>query len=323
MESKIVSAINNVDDRLMIIEEPTNQFKDKWISILGDSISTFKNYCHVDSSLGEGTAYEYYGSTSPDHPEGDDVDTVEKTWWHQLLTKLGAKLCVNASVGGITATLMTGQPDSSLQPAQRRINNLSRKANEDYVELDGTVTTATANQKPDYVLIMLGANDYISGQELGNCDEYDENDNADGITINPANGNKMTYIGAIGRILFHCNALGIVPILVVPPWYYASNNDGPQHHPLHKIGTKKIYSGGVATTTDITKPYSQAEMHKALFDIARIYSANIIDIDTINIPACSDSYKNYITGYVHPKANYMKAIADKCYKSMINMVFME
>ena len=62
---------------------------------------------------------------------------------------------------------------------------------------------------------------------------------------------------------------------------------------------------------------------KALFDVARIYSANVIDIDTIDIPACSDKYKTYITGYVHPKANYMKAIADKCYKSMINMVFME
>ncbi len=133
----------------------------------------------------------------------------------------------------------------------------------------------------------------------------------------------MTFIGAIGRILFHCNALGIVPILVVPPWYYASDSHGPQHHPLHKIQTKKIYSEGVATTTNIDKPYSQTEMHKALFDIARIYSANIIDIDTINVPACSDKYKNYITGNVHPKANYMKAIADKCYKSMINMVFMD
>ena len=74
---------------------------------------------------------------------------------------------------------------------------------------------------------------------------------------------------------------------------------------------------------DVDKPYSQTEMHKALFDIARIYSANVIDIDTINVPACSDKYLNYITGNVHPKANYMKAIADKCYKSMINMVFME
>ena len=121
MESKIVSAINNVDDRLMIIEEPTNQFKDKWISILGDSISTFKNYCYVDTDDGEAGAHEYYGSTSAGHPEGDDVDTVEKTWWHQLLTKLGAKLCVNASVGGITATCITNEP---LKCAQRRINNL-------------------------------------------------------------------------------------------------------------------------------------------------------------------------------------------------------
>ncbi len=330
IESKVVNAITNIESDITDLQ--AHPFKDKWVSILGDSISTFKNYCHVDSSLGEGTAYEYYGSTSPDHPEGDDVDTVEKTWWHQLLTKLGAKLCVNASVGGITATCITNEP---LKCAQRRIGNLSRKEGENYVELDGTITTATANQKPDYVLIMLGANDYITGQELGNCDEYkavvngneeeDVNEDANeyGITINPPIGNKTTFIGAIGRILFHCNALGIVPILVVPPWYYASNNDGPQHHPIHKIGTKKIYSEGVATTTAITTPYSQTEMHKALFDIARIYSANIIDIDTINIPACSDSYKNYITGYVHPKANYMKAIADKCYKSMINMSFVE
>ena len=58
--------LNAVSDIATIVNNP---FKDKWVSILGDSISTYKGY------IPEGNS---------NYCPNDDVNDVSKTWWHIL-----------------------------------------------------------------------------------------------------------------------------------------------------------------------------------------------------------------------------------------------
>ena len=70
IDEKLLNVLSDVSQRV------NNPFKDKWISILGDSISTYEGW------MPEGNAKWY---------PGGDVNDVSKTWWHILLSKLGAK----------------------------------------------------------------------------------------------------------------------------------------------------------------------------------------------------------------------------------------
>ena len=60
------------------------------VFILGDSYSTFKG--HIPEGY-----HPYYSSDS----EGGDVDSVEKTWWHQLVSDNNAVLLMNNFDPGI------------------------------------------------------------------------------------------------------------------------------------------------------------------------------------------------------------------------------
>ena len=142
VESKIVNAISDIDSRVGV----GNPFKDKWVSILGDSISTYNGWIPSDNAT-------FYPK--------QDVTDVTKTWWHQLLTRLGAKLCVNDSSGGRRVC------DSTLLADTSGYNNLHRKAGSTYVNLDGTTEEATETVYPDVILILLGINDFNAGTAVG------------------------------------------------------------------------------------------------------------------------------------------------------------
>lgn len=71
-----------------------NAQKGKSVTIFGDSYSTFEGYLSPDTN-----AVWYFQNRSI---KGNDVITVEQTWWHQLLKKNGWKLCTNNSFSGAT-----------------------------------------------------------------------------------------------------------------------------------------------------------------------------------------------------------------------------
>lgn len=60
------------------------------VLIFGDSYSTFLNY------IPEGYAH-YYGDSSK-----SDLDSVEQTWWYQLITETHSNLVLNDSWSGST-----------------------------------------------------------------------------------------------------------------------------------------------------------------------------------------------------------------------------
>ena len=72
-DEKILKVVKTIDDNALSVD----MFKDKWVSILGDSISTFPEYI-PDEMIAS---------------EHEGLDTVDKEWWHIVLIKNGGILC--------------------------------------------------------------------------------------------------------------------------------------------------------------------------------------------------------------------------------------
>lgn len=122
----------NIQENITI--EPTyiegkSDFLGKKISILGDSISTYKGYIP-----------ESYSSFYP-YPTADFGD-VNQTWWMQVINNLGATLLKNNSWGGSCVTEGTG---TSATTNDSRLKEL----------LFGT-------ELPDIIIIFMGSNDCAS-----------------------------------------------------------------------------------------------------------------------------------------------------------------
>lgn len=99
-----------------------------YISFLGDSITTYAGY------IPEGFA-TYYPTG------GCDVDSVEKTWWYQLVEKTGYNLLMNNSYSG-----------SFVSSGANLGNSYDRLK---YLEKDGI--------DPDIIVINMGTNDLTHG----------------------------------------------------------------------------------------------------------------------------------------------------------------
>ena len=121
-----------------------NPFKGKWVSILGDDASAYTGWTTLTSNASSKSF------------------TAQSMWWHKLLTKLGAKLCVNYSDKGIVCTSLIS--DSSIC--------LHREIGKNYKNLDGTVETSTEEVNPDVILIFLGMTDYYNNAMFGEYTFY-------------------------------------------------------------------------------------------------------------------------------------------------------
>ena len=124
-------------------EAPVSQYAGKIISIMGDSISTFKG------CIPAGNATWY--------PRGE-VNSSDKTWWSLLLGLTGAELGINNSWSGsrVSNTSETNSgnlgPDRCM-PAIARIESLDD------------------NGTPDIILLFGGTNDINNGVPLGTFDK--------------------------------------------------------------------------------------------------------------------------------------------------------
>lgn len=104
----------------------TSDFAGKTVSILGDSISTYKGY------VPDGYSCFYPYPTA-------DLGDVNQTWWMQVINKLGMKLLKNNSYSGTCVSEGTGN-NSTVQDS--RLKEL----------LFGT-------EAPDIIIIFMGSND--------------------------------------------------------------------------------------------------------------------------------------------------------------------
>lgn len=113
--------------------DPYIGLRGKKISFLGDSITTFRGY------IPSGYAAWY---------PGGDIDTVEKTWWHRLITETGMTLIRNCAWSGSTVTGdSTSTTNAHAGCSTKRVADLS---------VNGIA--------PDIVVVYIGINDFgISG----------------------------------------------------------------------------------------------------------------------------------------------------------------
>lgn len=109
--------------------EGNYSFEGKKVSILGDSISTYKGY------IPDGYAAFYPYPTA-------DFGDVNQTWWMRVINGLGMKLLKNNSYSGSCVAEGTG---SSGATNMERLKEL----------IEG-------NEKPDVIIIYMGANDCAS-----------------------------------------------------------------------------------------------------------------------------------------------------------------
>lgn len=87
------------------------------VAILGDSYSTFEGYITPETNLAW-----YFPDRSV---KGNDVVSVEQTWWYLLLKKNGWRLCMNNSYSGSTISSSGyGKADYSDRSFVTRANNL-------------------------------------------------------------------------------------------------------------------------------------------------------------------------------------------------------
>jgi lysophospholipase L1-like esterase len=106
----------------------------KYLSVLGDSISTYKNVSNNTSyNKTIGSNAVYYGNIAYTKSVSQD-----ETYWQQVIDDLGMNLCVNNSWSGGTV--------SGIKNTNAATNRADQLHN-------------TSNQKPDVILVYMGIND--------------------------------------------------------------------------------------------------------------------------------------------------------------------
>ena len=265
IETEIVQLMNKGDSSSSSSGNVTltsNPFKDKWVSILGDDVSTYTWYI----PQGNDTFYP----TS-------DVDSVSKIWWHLLLSKLGAKLCVNDSY---TNRTIMGEDERS---ARKGVENLGRKKGQTYINLDGKTEEATEDVKPDIILVQLGTHDFHVGSELGTAIK---------------SAQTMSVTTDFYNTLY---SLTVILINLYPnAQIYWLDSTYSNYYNLLGENPKNVY---------------QSDYAWAITENARLFGCNVIHTSRIGVNA-NNIKDNTTDDKWHPKALMMRKIANQCYHEM-------
>lgn len=195
-----IDAIKNINISSGNVE---NSFSGKVISILGDSISTFSGYIPVADGHNLTHRARY--------PQGNLLTDVTLTWWHRLITNLGAKLGINDSWAGSrvhnSASSNSGDqgPDACMASITR-ISNLG------------------ANGTPDIILFYGGTNDAGGKITIGEFDSTTNHTSVD-LTTKSWSSFADAYKTAIMRLQYYYPDAKIICLL--PMWttsYYTVAN---------------------------------------------------------------------------------------------------
>ena len=267
LENKLVEIVKAHEES--ISDAAKNPFKDKWVSILGDSISTYNGWVPAGNS--------YY------YPK-DDVNDVKKTWWHILLKKLGAKLCVNESWNGRKVCDLKSVANSTYNA----VGKLHRETGKTYKNLDGKDEVATEDIKPDIILVFLGINDYNGNVDLGDITAFKHN-----INIETATDFMQAYNTFICHVIAthypKCQCYVMEPAYVQTFGFQEDNATGAS------LGE---YQAGVRKVSEIVGTHC---IHISRICVhAQNWNDNLVNEDKI-----------------HPREIMMRKIANQCYSEML------
>lgn len=125
------------------VSDKYSELYNKNVAIIGDSISTYEGYIP--------TGYKHFYSKG-------NVDSVEDTWWGQLVNKTGVNVVSNCSWSGSTVTGdSTSKVNAHAACSDKRINDLS-----------------LGNKEIDIVICYIGINDYRRNIKVGHWSSQDE-----------------------------------------------------------------------------------------------------------------------------------------------------
>lgn len=123
-------------------------YKGKYFSIVGDSISTLEGF------IPDGYALYYTESTM----QLAGIESEKDTWWGRIIDRLGGRLLKNNSWSGSTVSYHAEFTPGSFAYLDSRMSLLG----------DGDV-------KPDVIMIYMGVNDWASGTPIEPYGEMDPN----------------------------------------------------------------------------------------------------------------------------------------------------
>ena len=136
------------------------------VTIFGDSYSTFEGYITPASN-------EPWYFQNSQKPERTDVTSVTQTWWHQLISKQGWRLCMNNSYSGSTIGYSGYDgADYTLRSFNTRMTNLGC---------------------PDIIFIFGATNDSWTGEPIGEY-KYEGITQADLFSFRPAMAHMLEYM---------------------------------------------------------------------------------------------------------------------------------
>ncbi|MBO4422928.1 MAG: SGNH/GDSL hydrolase family protein [Clostridia bacterium] len=122
-------------------------YKGKYFSVVGDSISTLLGY------IPDGYALYY----DENNMKLAGIESWEDTWWGQIISRLGGKLLKNDSWSGSTVSYHAEFTPGSFAHLDSRMSRLG----------DGDI-------KPDVVMIYMGVNDWASGTPVETAEGMEE-----------------------------------------------------------------------------------------------------------------------------------------------------
>ena len=137
----------------------------KSVSILGDSYSTYEGF--MTPSTNE---LWYYGKNGD---KKTDVKNVRQTWWHEVISENGWRLCINNSYSGATVSY-TGYDgnDYSARSFNTRMDNLGQ---------------------PDIIFVFGATNDSWAGTPIGEY-KYDNITYGDLYQFRPALARMLQWM---------------------------------------------------------------------------------------------------------------------------------
>ena len=134
--------------------EPEAPFtlQDKKIAILGDSYSTYGGW------IPEGYLSWYgIGGVDGNNSSKNDVNSVEQTWWHLLMTHYDCTLLINSSYSGSPVCYTGYKTDSNPTGDERATAFITRMKSD----------LAASKVQPEVILILGGTNDHYASAPSG------------------------------------------------------------------------------------------------------------------------------------------------------------
>lgn len=147
-----VFASSVFDDRKTETSQ-TETLEGKYISFMGDSITTYQGW-------NNNTAYNTTIGSNAVYYTSSKLSSVNDTYWKKTVDNLDLKLCVNNSWSGSRVTTTSSTTSAACMNRAKNLHNNVK------------------NITPDIIVVYIGINDYRGGVTLGKFDGVDSIYNA-------------------------------------------------------------------------------------------------------------------------------------------------